>query len=85
MNLIYYLFVPLLLFHVPYKLNFLPYYLLIANGTQDVGIFELLILHRSYQVNNKVVNVRTIHFKILLYWNFVCNVMQRVGFVHTFL
>ena len=25
------------------------------------------------------------HFNVLLYWNFVCSVMQRVGFVHKFI
>ena len=24
-------------------------------------------------------------FNVLLYWNFVCSVMQRVGFVHKFI
>ena len=27
----------------------------------------------------------TIHFKVLLCWNFVCNVTWRVGFVHIFI
>ena len=37
--------VPLISFRVPYTLDFLPYYLSIANGARDVGIFELLIFH----------------------------------------
>ena len=43
MDLIHYSFVPLILFCVPYTLNFLLYYLTIANGTGGVGIFELLV------------------------------------------
>ena len=60
MDPIHYLFTPLILFHVPYTLELLPYYLLIANGTGGVGIFELLVfsvLYKSYQVNNKVIDV----------------------------
>ena len=41
MDLIHYLFAPLILFSVPYTLNLLPYYLSIANGAGSVGIFEL--------------------------------------------
>ena len=44
MDLIHYSFVPLILFRVPYTLDFLPYYLSIANGAGGVGIFELLVL-----------------------------------------
>ena len=43
MDLIHYLFAPLILLRVPYTLNLLPYYLLIANGTGGVGIFKLLV------------------------------------------
>ena len=43
MDLVYYSFVPLILFRVPYMLDFLPYYLSIANGAGGVGIFELLV------------------------------------------
>ena len=43
MDLIYYSFVPLILFHVPYTLDLLPYYLSIANGAGGVGIFELFV------------------------------------------
>ena len=43
MDLILYSFTPLILFCVPYTLDLLPYYLSIANGAGDVGIFELLI------------------------------------------
>ena len=43
MDLIPYSFAPLILFRVPYTLDLLPYYLLIANGAGGVGIFELLI------------------------------------------
>ena len=43
MDLIHYLFMPLILFRVLYTLDLLPYHLLIANGAGGVGIFELLI------------------------------------------
>ena len=42
-DLIPYSFAPLILFHVPYTLDLLPYYLSIANGAGGVGIFELLV------------------------------------------
>ena len=45
MDLIHYPFVPLILFCVPYTLDFLPYYLLIVNGAGGVGVFELLVFH----------------------------------------
>ena len=44
MDLIHYSFAPLILFHVLYTLDLLPYYLLIANGAGGVSIFELLII-----------------------------------------
>ena len=43
MDLIPYLFTPLILFCVPYTLDLLPYYLSIANGAGGVVIFELLV------------------------------------------
>ena len=43
MDLIHYLFAPLILFRVPYTLDLLLYYLSIANSAEDVGIFELLV------------------------------------------
>ena len=43
MSLIHYSLAPLILFRVSYMIDFLPYYLLIANGTGSVGVFELLI------------------------------------------
>ena len=43
MDLIPYLFAPLILFLVLYTLDLLPYYLSIANGAGGVGIFELII------------------------------------------
>ena len=43
MDLIDYSFVPLILFRVPYTPDLLLYYLLIANGAGDVGIFEFLV------------------------------------------
>ena len=43
MNLNHYSFAPLILFRVPYALDFLLYYLSIANGGGGVGIFELLV------------------------------------------
>ena len=60
MDLIYYSFMPLTLFRVPYMLDFLPYYLSIANGAGGVGILNFLyfnVLYRSYRVNNKVIDV----------------------------
>ena len=45
MDLIHYSFAPLILFRVPYTLNFLPYYLSIADGAGGVGIFEHLVFH----------------------------------------
>ena len=42
MDLILYLFVPIIFF-VLYMLDLLLYYLSIANGTGGVGIFELLV------------------------------------------
>ena len=75
MDLIHYLFAPLILFHVPYTFDFLPYYILIANGTGGAGNFELLIfnvLYRSYRVNNKVIDVPYI---LKYYYIILCNVM----------
>ena len=43
MDLVHYSFTPLILFRVPYTFDLLLYYLLIANGTGGVGIFELLV------------------------------------------
>ena len=43
MDLIHHSFVPLVLFCVLYTFDFLVYYLSIANGAGDVGIFELLV------------------------------------------
>ena len=43
MDLIPYSLAPLILFLVPYTLDLLPYYLLIANGAGGVGIYELFI------------------------------------------
>ena len=43
MDLIHYLFAPLILFRVPYTLDLLLYYLSIANDAGGVGIFELLV------------------------------------------
>ena len=43
MDLIPYSFAPLILFHVPYTLDLLPYYLSIANGAGGVGIIEVLV------------------------------------------
>ena len=45
MDLIHYSFAPLILFRVPYTLDFLPYYLSIADDAGGVGIFELLVFH----------------------------------------
>ena len=58
---------PLILFCVPYTIDFLPYYLSIANGAGGVGIFELLVFQgffRSYRVNSKAINV----LYILIYY-----------------
>ena len=43
MDLVHYSFVPLILFQVQYTLDFLPYYLSIANGAGGVGIIELIV------------------------------------------
>ena len=43
MDLIHYLFAPLILFRVPYTHDLLPYYLSIANGTGGIDIFEFLV------------------------------------------
>ena len=43
MDLIHYLFAPLILFYVPYMLDLIPYYLSTANSDGGVGIFELLV------------------------------------------
>ena len=67
MDFIHYSFALLILFRVPYMLNFLPYYLLIENGAWGVGIYELLLfqcLYRSYRVNNKVIDA----LYILMYY-----------------
>ena len=88
MDLIHYSFAPLILFRVPYTLDFLPYYLSIENGAGGVGIFEILIfqcLYRSYRVNNKVIDALYILMYYYSYWNFVCSVTRRVGFVHKFI
>ena len=45
MDLIHYSFAPLILFRVPYTLNFLLYHLSIANDAGGVDIFELLVFH----------------------------------------
>ena len=42
-DLIHYLFAPLILFRVPYTIDLPPYYLPIANSAGGVGIFELLV------------------------------------------
>ena len=88
MDLIYYSFVPLILFRNPYTLDLLPYYLSIANGARGVGILNFSyfnVLHKSYRVNNKVIDALYIHFTLLLYWNFVCSVTRRVDFIHNFI
>ena len=64
MDLIHYSFAPLILFCVPYTLSLLLYYLSIANGAEGIVIFELLVFHRCYQVNNKVIDV----LYILMYY-----------------
>ena len=64
MDLIHYSFTPLILFRVPYMLDLLPYYLLIANGTGGVEFSYFNALHKSYQVNNKVIDI----LYILMYY-----------------
>ena len=81
MDFIHYSFAPLILFHVPYMLDLLPYYLSIANGTGGVGIFELLVfqcLYRSYRVNNKVIDVLYI---LMYYYTGILFVVLREGWV----
>ena len=83
MDLIHYSFAPLILFRVPYTLDFLPYYLSIANGA-GVQVFlnfsYFNVLYRSYRVNNKVIDV----LYILMYYHttiFIeCSI--RVSLVH---
>ena len=45
------------------------------------------LIHYSFAplVLFRVPYVLDIHFNVLLYWNFVCSVTQRVGFVHKFI
>ena len=67
MDLIHYSFTPHILFCVLYTIDLLPYYLLIANGTGGIGIFEFSyfnVLYRSYRVNNTVIDV----LYILMYY-----------------
>ena len=67
MDLIHYLFAPLILFCVPYTLDLLSYYLSIANGAGGVGILNFSyfnVLYRSYPVNNTVIDV----LHILMYY-----------------
>ena len=67
MSLIHYSFTPLILFRVPYTIDFLPYCLSIANGTGGIGIFELLVFQgfsRSYRVTSKAIEV----LYILIYY-----------------
>ena len=81
MDLIPYSFAPLILFLVPYTLNLLPYYLSIANGTGGVGIFELFVfqcLYRSYQVNNKVIDILYI---LMFYYIGILFVVLREGWI----
>ena len=78
MDLIHYLFTPLILFRVPYALDLLLCYLSIANGAGGVGIFELLVLYKSYRVNNKVIDV----LYILMYcYTGILFVVLREGWV----
>ena len=81
MDLIHYSFAPLILFRVPYTLDLLLYYLSIANGTGGVGILNFLyfnVLYRSYQVNNKVINVLYI---LMYYYTGILFVVLREGWV----
>ena len=60
MDLIHYSFTLLILFRGLFTLDFLPYYLSIANGAGGVGILNLSyfnVLYRNYRVNNKVIDV----------------------------
>ena len=75
MDLIHYSFAPLILFRVPYTLDFLPYYLSIANGAGGVGIF---VLYRSYRVNNKVIDLLYI---LTYYYTGILLVVLREGWV----
>ena len=72
MDLIPYSFAPLILFLVPYTLDFLPYYLSVANGAGGVGILNFSyfnVLYRSYRVNNKVIDVLHI---LMYYYTGIC-------------
>ena len=78
MDLISYSFAPLILFRVPYTLDLLPFYLSNANGAGGVGIFEVLVFHRSYRVNNKVIDVLYI---LMYYYIGILFVVLREGCV----
>ena len=80
MDLIHYLFAPLILFRVLYTLDLLPYYLAIANGAGGVAFLNFLyfnVLYRSYRVNNKVIDV----LYILMYYTGILFVVLREGWV----
>ena len=69
MDLIHYLFAPLILFHVPYTFDMLSYYLSIANGAGGVGILNFSyfnVLYRIYRVNNKAIDVLYILMSTIL-------------------
>ena len=79
MDLIHYSFAPLILFRVPYVLHLFPYYLSIANGARSVGILNFSyfnVLYRSYQVNDKVIDVL---FILMYYYIGILFVVLRKG------
>ena len=80
-DLMQYSFAPLILFCVPYTLDFLPCYLSIANGTGSVGILNFsffTVLYRSYRVKNKVIDVLYI---LTYYYIGILFVVLREGWV----
>ena len=92
MYLIHYSFMPLILFRVHTHSICLICLRTIYRLQMGLGYmgyirrhFELNVLYKSNRVNNKVIYIRTIHINVLLYWNFVCSVMQRVSFMHKFI
>ena len=81
MDLIQYLFAPLILFCVPYMLDLLPYYLSIVNGAGGVGILNFSyfnVLYRSYRVNNKVIDILYI---LMYYYTGILFVVLREGWI----
>ena len=87
MDLIPYPFMPHILFHFPYICDLIPYYLSIANGARGgckhSWTSHILMSYTDIEAIELIIgNWCTIHFNVLLYWNFVWSVTRRVGFIH---